>query len=59
MWLACRQAAGRERLEMAGTGFTTVQVRCRLSARWLTFNRATKMHAEGLELLSSISISAP
>ena len=44
---------------MAEFGFTTVQVRCRLTARWLTFNRATKMSAEGLGLLASISIPAP
>ena len=44
---------------MADSGFTTAQVRCWLSARWLTFNRATKMRAEGLGLLASISTSAP
>ena len=48
-----------ERPQMADSGFTTVQVRCRLTARWLTFNRATKIRAEGLGLLASISISAP
>jgi hypothetical protein len=44
---------------VAESGFTTVQVRCRLTARGLAFNRATKMRAEGLGLLASISIPAP
>ena len=53
------KAARRERQLMADSGFTTVQVRCRLSARWQTFYRATKMRAERLGMLASISISAP
>ena len=44
---------------MADSGFTALQVQCRLSARWLTFNRATKMRGEGLGLRASIRISAP
>lgn len=43
------------RWKVADSGFTTVQVRCRLTARWLRFNRATKTRAEGLGLLASIS----
>ena len=56
--LGSQEAALGECPELADSGFTTVQVRCRLSARWLTLNRATKMRAEGLGLLASISISA-
>lgn len=52
-------AAGSRYPLLADSGFTKVQVRCRLTARWLTFNRATKMRAEGLRLLASISIWAP
>ena len=57
--MACSRPASPERQLLADSGFTTVQVRCRLSARWLTFNRATEMRAEGLGLFASISISAP
>ena len=54
-----RRAATGEWQFLADSGFTTVQVRCWPSARWLTFKRATKVRAEGLGLLASTSISAP
>ncbi len=44
---------------MADSGFSTVQLPCRLTARSLTFNRVTRMRAESLGLHANISTSTP
>lgn len=55
-----RRSAGEvERRQMAGSGFTTVRLPCRLTARSLTFNRVSRTRAEDLGLHASISTSTP